>query len=232
MMLHRIISGFMLVVALGMHAPVSAQDTKDALERLRQQGSSVRVVTPIFSQLLVTSLPQGFEVVSFEKTKELFYIRESVLKGETVDNWSQMISTMGRKDLALKPGATPKAFLDILVEGFKRNCPFSFSTRALSQSPTDGPEVAVAVASCGVAPAKGAANTSESALIAVVKGQVDLYTIQWAERAEPSNVPVPIDVKKWTERFKKLGPIQLCAIVPGERMPYPSCVGSGQRKPV
>ena len=227
----RVALVFVLVTALGWYAPARSGDVKNPIERLREQGAPVRMIAPIFSQLLVTSLPQGFELVSFEKTKDQFYIRESVLKGETVDHWRQMISTTGMKDLALKPGAAPKSVLEIMVGGFRRKCPFSFNTLALDQSPINGSDVAVAVASCGVSPADGAGNVSETALIAVIKGQSDFYTVQWAERAEPSNAPVAIDAKKWTERFKQLGPMQLCPIVPGEKMPYPSCVGSGEKKP-
>jgi hypothetical protein len=224
------VSGFILAI-LGWPVLASAEGAAgNTVEQFRQQGFSVRTVTPIFSQLLVTGSPPGFDVISFEKTRDQFYIRESVLKGESVNGWSQMISVTGMKDLASKPEATPKIVLNGMADGFKRSCPFTFNTKVLSDGPINGSDAAVAVVSCGTSTGT-AGKTSESAVIAVIKGKADFYTVQWAERTAPSNAPIPIDLKKWTDRFKALGPVRLCPIVPGEKAPYPSCVGDGQKKP-
>jgi hypothetical protein len=43
-----------------------------------------------------------------------------------------------------------------------------------------------------------------------------------------SDLPIRVaDVgnAKWLERLQKLSPLRLCAIVPGEAAPYPSCLG-------
>ncbi|MEI7430007.1 MAG: hypothetical protein WCL27_06085 [Betaproteobacteria bacterium] len=66
---------------------------------------------------------------------------------------------------------------------------------------------------------------SESMLLIVIKGESDYYTVQWAERGDASTTPIKLDEAKWTDRFKRLAPIKLCPIIPGERAPYPSCVG-------
>jgi hypothetical protein len=224
-----IVRGLVLAIALSWCAPAWSEDAKGAFERFRE-GKSVRVIAPIFSQLLASSLPQGFAPVSFEKTKGPIYTRESVLTGESVENWSQMVTNSGLKNLASKPDVTARTFLNSMAEAFRRACPFSFSTKGLNASSISGFDAAVAVISCGTSPGT-AGKTSETALIAVIKGQADFYTVQWAERATPSHAPIPIDLKKWTDRFKALGPIRLCPIVPGEKAPYPSCVGDGQKKP-
>ena len=62
-------------------------------------------------------------------------------------------------------------------------------------------------------------------LIIAIKGERDYYTIQWAERSGASTTPIQFDEKKWMERLKRLTPVKLCPIVPGETAPYPSCVG-------
>lgn len=230
MYFRRIALGFVLViVALGRHVPALAGDVNDAIEQRRQQGYSVKTISPIFSQLLVTGSPQGF-VPASEKTRDKFYIRESVPKGETVNHWTQIITVTGMKDLASNPQATPRTVLNNMAAGFKRACPSSFGAQGLSETPIGGFDAAVAVVSCGVSPTT-AGKTSETALIAVIKGQADFYTIQWAERAAPSDTPLPIEVKKWSDRFKEMGPLKLCPIVPGEKAPFPSCVGDGQKKP-
>ena len=45
---------------------------------------SVTVISPIFGQLVRFSMPSTFAPASFEKTNGPSYIREAVLKGETV----------------------------------------------------------------------------------------------------------------------------------------------------
>ncbi len=218
--------GSVVAIALSSCAVVRA----DSVERLRQQGYSVTTVTPIFGQLLRTGYPKGF-VHASEKVQPQFYIRESVLTGETVSNWTQMLTITGAKDLASKPGATPKAVLESLAGGFKRACPGSFGAHIIDETKVSGFDAVAAVVSCGVSPTT-AGKTSETALMVVIKGQADVYTVQWAERAAPSNLPIPVDVAKWSDRYKRLGPFKLCPVVAGERAPYPSCVGSGEKSPV
>ncbi|MGZ3350874.1 MAG: hypothetical protein ACXU89_18215, partial [Xanthobacteraceae bacterium] len=82
-------------------------------------------------------------------------------------------------------------------------------------------EAYAAVAGCGKV---GADGHSETALIVAVKGSSDAYTIQWAERTAQASSARDIDEAKWRGRLRELMPIRLCAIVPGEAAPYPSCL--------
>ncbi len=208
-----VISGFVVAIALSWFGSALAEDPGKSSEPSPQ----LQTATRIFSQLLMTGHPQGFELASFEKVQNGFYIRESVAKGESVNDWHQMITVTGMKDLALsRPELTAKMVLNRMVEGFKHSCPFSFSTQVLNDSPISGFDAAVAVASCGTATGT-AGKTSEAALIAVIKGLNDFYTVQWAERATPSNGPIPIDVQEWTDRFKALGPITLAPEAEGRK---------------
>lgn len=216
------------LIGLSSSAIAGSADPPPSIDGLRDKGYSVTSVTPIFSQLLKMSYPRGF-VPTFEKANPASYIQESVPRGEDVTNWKQMITLTGYKDLAAKPNMTPKAFLNGMAAGFQRACPNSYGVKLLSEAKLSGFDAAVAVVSCGVSPTT-AGKTSESALIAVLKGQADVYTIQWAERGTPSNVPIQIDVSKWQERFNLLNPIKLCPIIAGEKAPYPSCTG-GARSP-
>jgi hypothetical protein len=65
------------------------------------------IVTPIFSEILVLPFPDGF-VGASARTRNDFYINEMVLKGETVDRWSQMITQTGRKGLSSNPNFSPE----------------------------------------------------------------------------------------------------------------------------
>lgn len=184
-------------------------------------------VAPIFGQLVLTGHPQGFGFgPAFEKTQPQTYIREHVLAGETLDDWSQMITVTGFRDAA-KPDTPPKAVVGNMAGGFKRACPDSFGAEAvLDDKLAGGFEIFAAVMSCGVSPTK-AGKTSETALIIAIKGKADVYTIQWAEQGPLSKTPLSLDLAKWEERFKKLRPIRLCSIVAGEKAPYASCLAAG-----
>src|SRR5258705_12772525 len=64
--------------------------------------AAFRVISPIFGQLVTFSMPANFVVVS-ENSNGPSYIREAVLKGETVNRWTQMITVTGAQGLVSGP---------------------------------------------------------------------------------------------------------------------------------
>lgn len=184
-------------------------------------GTKVRAVMPVFSQLVAFSYPKGF-APAFEDAKNGSYIQESVLKGENVQNWSQMITVTGAKGIASNPDMTPIGFANDIAAGFRSACPDSFAGNSLGEFKLDGHDAFAAVASCGNVNAAGGTR-SESVLLIVIKGKRDYYSLQWAERGKASRGPLPFDGAKWSARLRQLGPLALCPIVPGEVAPYPSC---------
>lgn len=216
----------LLTAVISTICPRAKADTDSqpqTVDTLRQQGYTVKSITPIFGQLLVTAFPPGF-VPAYENTNGGHYIRESVLKGENVNKWTQMLTFTGHKGFSANPSLTPRKFAEIKANGFNNACPGTFSAQGLGEGKIGAYDSFVVILSCGISPSS-AGQTSESALIVVIKGDTDYYTVQWAERAEKSSTPIKIEPTKWIERFKQLNPIKLCPIVPGEAAPYPSCVG-------
>ena len=191
------------------------------IEVLREQGYSIRTITPVFNQLVSFSYPTGF-VPAFEDTKAGHYVHESVLQGETVKKWSQMVTITGAKGLASNANVTPARFAGGIAGGFQRVCPDSYTATGLGEIKFGSHEGFAAVISCGVASPVGETH-SESMLLVVIKGESDYYTIQWAERGKASKTPLQFDEAKWVGRFKILAPIKLCPKLPGEQPPYPSC---------
>jgi hypothetical protein len=184
---------------------------------------SFTVISPIYGQLVRLSMPSTF-VPAFENTNGGSYIREAVLKGETVKAWTQMITVTGAKGAAGNPQATPEKFAVSMAAGFKKACPDTFAVKPFGAVKFGDQDGFVAVVGCGMIEA-AADKHGETALIIAVKGSADYYTIQWAERAPSSAEKPAIDEAKWQERLSKLKPIRFCPIVPGEAAPYPSCVG-------
>jgi hypothetical protein len=186
-----------------------------------QTPQSFRVISPIFGQLVTFTMPSNFAVL-FENTKGGHYIREAVLKGETPERWTQMITVTGEKGLTLTPGSSPEIFAGTIAGGFKSACPDSFAAEPFGTMNFGRFEGFVAVIGCGRIDS-GPTRHSETALLITLKGTTDYYTIQWAERGPESDEP-PVNDERWEARLRDLSPIDLCPIIPGEAAPYPSCV--------
>jgi len=188
--------------------------------------ASFRVISPIFGQLVTFSMPASFVVVA-ENSTGPNYIREAVLKGETVNRWTQIITVTGAKGLVgspkANPDATPETFAGSIVGGFRSACPESFAAQGFGPTKLGDQDAYVAVASCG---SVGTDRHGEIALVVAVKGRADYYTLQWAERTPAGGKPA-IDEAKWLDRLRQLQPIRFCPIVPGEAAPYPSCATKG-----
>lgn len=202
-------------------ATVLAASLLLAVTAQAQAPQSFRVISQIFGQLVSFAMPSHFNAV-FENTKGGHYIREAVLKGETPERWTQMITITGEKGMTLTPGASPEGFAGSIAGGFKSACPDSFAAQPLGTMTFGRFEGFVAVIGCGRIDT-GPTRHSETALLIVLKGTSDYYTVQWAERGPESDEP-PVRDARWQQRLSDLGPIALCPIVPGEAAPYPSCV--------
>ncbi|QCP52337.1 hypothetical protein FAZ95_24470 [Trinickia violacea] len=190
---------------------------------LPPQQKSVQTITPIFGQLVGFTLPAGFNPADFEKTQGDNYIRESVLKGETVDHWTQMITVTGIKGLGSNPDANPRVLAETIAGGFHRACPDTFAVNPFGDAKVAGFSGFVAVIRCGSI-SDGASTHSETAIVMTLKGTSDYYTMQWAERGPVATDELASENSKWLDRLRQLSPIRLCPIVPGERAPYPSCL--------
>ena len=189
-------------------------------EPVKQNGFTT--ISPIFSELVMFSLPAEFTTVN-DQSNDHQYIREAVLKGETVDQWSQMITVTGAKGLATEPQMSAQYFAAQIAGGFQKACPNTFSVKPMGEVKISEHDAFVAVASCGKVDTS-ADKHSETALIVAIKGVADVYTIQWAVRTPSSAENLTIDEAVWKQRLEKLTPIHVCPIIPGEKPPYPSCV--------
>jgi len=214
MPLFAIRTAFILLLLSPLAAMALADETKTP---------SFTAVSPIFGELVAFSQPASFVPV-FEDATADRYIREAVPKGETVEDWTQMITVTGAKGLAGNPEVTPTSFASLIADGFNKACPETFSAFDLGDMDIAGHKAFAAVVSCGSV-AMGGKSHSETALVLAIKGASEYYTIQWAERTAASAHPPAIDKALWTRRLDELGPVRLCPIVPGEKAPYPSCVG-------
>lgn len=222
--MRRLLIAFALCAAQAHAQEAQSLKNLDAknLEALRQQVAAVRTITPIFSQLLSYSLPKGFAPL-FQNTKDGQYIQESVPAGESLQKWTQMITVTGAQGLAPNPNLSPQQLAGVIAGGFRGACPDTFSTLGLGAGKVDNHDAYTAIMGCGSLTQDGG-TFSETAVVVVLKGDSDYYTVQWAERGAAARAPIPVNLSKWTDKVRKLSPIRLCNIVAGEAAPYPSCL--------
>jgi hypothetical protein len=202
---------------------LTAAFAQDKLPGPKAGPISMTAISPIFGELVAFSLPANFRTVH-ESANANGYIREAVLAGETVQRWTQMITVTGHKGMAANPAAMPQRFANLIAAGFNKACPETFSGSAFGDTKIDGHDAYVVVVACGNVKAAGD-ERSETALIMAIKGVSNYYTLQWAERGRAIASAPKIDAATWTLRADALQPVRLCTIVPGEKAPYPSCIG-------
>ena len=202
---------------------VTAAFAQDKLPGPKGGPISMTAISPIFGELVAFSLPANFRTVH-ENSNANNYIREAVLAGETVQRWTQMITVTGHKGMAANPAAMPQRFANLIAGGFNKACPETFSGSAFGDTKIDGHDAFVVVVACGKVKAVGDEH-SETALIMAIKGLSDYYTLQWAERGRAIASAPKIDAATWKLRADALQPVRRCTIVPGEKAPYPSCIG-------
>jgi hypothetical protein len=176
-------------------------------------------LAPALGQLVGFSLPRDFTMQN-EQSDGGRYFRAATLKGESLSNWSQLISVTGVKNIDNDPKRDAQFIAANISGSIQKLCPDTFSVKPLGPTTIDGKDAFVAITSCGkVEPDKHA----ETALTVAIKTAETIYTIQWTERAPANAENLTIDEGKWKDRLKQMVPFHVCPVVAGEKAPYPSC---------
>jgi len=198
-------------------APTMSLDRIDLLQR---QGTSEAAITPVYSQVFLYALPDEFHTVGSGIVRKGHYAQQSVLARESLQRWTQMITLSGDEALAFSGRTYPQKMIDDYGARMKKNCPDSFGALPLPGVFVGSYDTAVAVFSCGTS----SGGQSESVLQMVIKGGMDVYTLEWAVRGPPSRGPLKLDETQWTDRLRRLAPIRLCPVVANEQPPFANCL--------
>ena len=201
---------FLAMTSLAAPLPVRSQD-------------GMTTMTPVFGQIVSYQLPAGFQPI-YEDASADGYIQEAVPAGETVNDWSQMITMTGVKD-AEGQAQTLEGAARMLAGHFQQACAETFTGTSFGATEVNGLAGLVVFLGCGtVAPsAEGKEARSETAVIVYVKSAFGYVTVQWAERGPPVAARPEYDIDTWKPRLAQLLPIRLCDAVAGEEPPYLSC---------
>lgn len=181
------------------------------------------MTTPVFGQIVSYRLPPGFQP-SYEDANGEAYLQEAVPAGETVNDWSQMITMTGVKD-AEGQTQTLEGAAQVLAGHYQQACAETFTGTSFGATEINGLAGLVVFLGCGtVAPAEeGQDARSETAVIVYVNSAFGYITVQWAERGPPEATRPVYDIETWKPRLAQLLPIRLCDAIDGEKPPYASC---------
>jgi len=198
-----------------------AQNTPKVGESLP---SSITAISPIFGELFAHNLPTQFKAQA-EQTRGNFYLRSVILASDQSPMWTQRILVTGSKDLAKQADSSAKLMAQMVARNFQQACPTTFSGGIVldGKTPT-GHDMYIMLVNCGThTETTTKAPTSETTLIAAIRGNLNYYTVQWSERGAPMDkAPVP-DIATWGARLKSIVPFYVCELKAGEAAPYPSC---------
>jgi hypothetical protein len=192
------------------------------LDTLPRTASSTTTVVPIFSQLLVFSTPNDFKAAG-EALRDNRYVQRSVPVGQSLDRWTEMITVTGEKDAATLPGVSPQKVAENMAGAWKQGCPESFAAASFGPVKVERYDGFATVIACGAADVDKA--RSQTLMVVAIRGERDVYTLQWTERGPPSKTPPAIDARRWQDRLARIAPVRLCTIEPGEAPPFPRCLG-------
>lgn len=177
------------------------------------EAQEVTATTQVYDRITAFALPEGFQG-AYENERDGSYLLEFVPEGQSVEDWTQMITLSGAKGLALQMPA-PLDVAAAIGEGFRDSCPESYRGSDEGAQQVAGADAAhLVMFSCGTVGAE-----TESALILVASSGADVFTLQWAERG----AAMPPDPEVWLPRFDTLLSLRLCPLIAGEEAPYPSC---------
>jgi len=170
------------------------------------------ISVPIFSQVVVFSVPQGWKP-AHESKGAGHYLLEHIPPDQTVQNWRDMITVQGFQGLANRPNANPRGLLNLLASHIKSKCADHFIGRSVSDGKLDGADVSIALIGCGKLqqdqPGGLKAGESEVALYVALKGSKDMYVIHKSFRGSPTSGDA-FPVEQAQLLLITLQPIKLC----------------------
>ena len=139
---------------------------------------AVQAATVVLPERLEAPTPPGF-VTGYDAHNTQIAITERIPRGETVEQWSRMITVQRFTGIARVGG---HGFLDRLANGVKRSCQGA-STTPIVDSVADGRAVASMRADC---PLNSATGKAEVFFVTVFTGAADIHSVQYAFRSVPT----------------------------------------------
>lgn len=144
---------------------------------------------------LLQNLPAGYKI-DFQTKKGNMIITEMVPQGESVKNWSEMVTT--QIFLGLK-AVTPQQFRDTMQKSWATSCKGAESA-SIAEGAENGYPFAVWIQFC---PLNKTTGKPEKTWFKAIKGNDSFYIVQKAFKFDPSEE----QVVKWSQYLRS---VQVC----------------------
>lgn len=141
-------------------------------------GGPVQAQQQLKNENLLVGMPPGFKL-GFKESKNGMNMQEFVPAGETVQDWTEMVTVqvfLSRKDLQ------PAPFLGAMQQQWAGSCKGSSATPVVTGK-VKGYDAASIVLSC---PAVASTGKPETTILAAIKGNDSFYVVQRAVRSIPT----------------------------------------------
>lgn len=204
-----------IVIALCL-ATMAWADQKESnyvpIKNIPDDAKTIISITPIYSQKLSHMLPIGWIPV-FDKVQGERYIIEYVPKGQSINNWTEMITVIGFKGAAKI--AKPIDAILSTSNNIKKVCPSNHIYSSIGTTKVDGYSGYEAIVGCAEMPNSHRAGISkgqgEIAYYLAIAGDQEIYFIQKAIRSEAflKSRP-PLTPENYKEFISSIFPISLC----------------------
>src|SRR5881394_3015129 len=106
------------------------------------------VAIPIYGQVIIHGLPRDYAPVQSGQTPDGSFTALHAREGERPDTVTGLLTVQGFKDLALRPGATPVALLNLVVVNMQKACGPKIISGSLGESQIDGHQAHTAIVGC------------------------------------------------------------------------------------
>ncbi|HEX3502320.1 MAG TPA: hypothetical protein VHU22_02885 [Xanthobacteraceae bacterium] len=131
----------------------------------------------LVNENLLVEVPPGYKI-DFQQKKPSGVMNEMVPTGETVNDWTEMVTVQ----IFYNMKATPPQFLGKMASTWAAACPGA-STTAIASGPENGYPAGVSLLNCPKNPATG---KPELTWIKAVQGNDSFYVVQKAFKFTPS----------------------------------------------
>ena len=163
------------------------------------------VLAQLDGENLIQSQPPGYKV-GFQAKKGNMLLTEMVPEAETVQNWTELLTT--QVFLGLKT-ATPQQFRDFMQAQAAKSCPDGQNAK-IAEGVENGYAFALWIQDC---PRVHQTGKPERTWFKAIRGKDSFYVVQKAFRFQPAEE----QVVRWTQYLRE---VQVCdARVPDQKCP-------------
>lgn len=193
----------------------NAQDKKEAFNKIVEKevkGDFVNVVMKVYNQTLSYQYPKVWNLApAYRVQKGGYYMVEHLPKEQTLENWKEMLTYQGYKNLAQKEGVTSIKMISSMKERIKKVSEEELYFKPLYNWKLNGYDAAMALIGLKKLPSNMGKSFPEGqgelGLYLVIKGKKDVYVIQKSWRSEAfteKHLPISMDeLDKWIKVLAK-----------------------------